>query len=1794
MKPLRLLPALLFAAFFSVPHLPAQEEGARSLTFQRYPYQFDSGNPLKPRSEILLEFSRPVSPDAVPRFFQLYDRENERFAPVTSRRPQPDEVAAMRQRQGDTAPLEHFAIITPANPLPLGGSWNLNARAGFTSSDGTFSLVESRLDYIGTLQAFVVDEVEAFNPYDGEMRIQVRTNKRDLVEGSDPVAHVSISPEPDDLKIEAQQYRIVLTGDFAYGTDYLVEVKPGIVAYDETQLNQQVSETVRFEPNGAFLAYPTFTTTQNAGGHRRFDIETGNMSGLRTRVKRLDGDDLVLAMREYSEKYEGWGEQQTLDFTHVPGETIHDDFRQTTKDVDEKEVVTLEWDALTEGRATGAFYLCSEGKSMVDEKVELGAQAIVQLTDIGMAWKQATDGTLLYLFSLATGEPLGDVSVRVLDSAATVLAEARTDVGGTARIDGAAYQGREEALYLDAHRGDDRHVIRFYEDLETVGLWSFRVDQRWDEMIDGERRVLLFADRNIYKPGHEVQLKAIARFFDEDKLLGPGSGRATLRVFDARHRKIVDREVTLDERGSWDGSFTLPTSGMGWHSVELDFNPAEVEHPDWRLVAHHSFQVEEYRVNTFEVTLDADDSYSYTEQIDVPLSARYYMGKNLSKAEMQWNVYAYGEYPRPRGFEDFSFGDRTADPETFTDEGETALSSTGEATIPVRLPEQGMVPGPRRVSVTAQVTDANQQTLSGSARFTVDSSDFYIGVREPEGVHRAGDTATFSLAAVAPDGEAYQEETAVRVLVEKEVYNTVKVMGANGRVTHRNDRSLRMVSEETIPLQTGLDPATGLVSALPHDLTFEEAGDYLITLTARDAQGRPAITRTRFVVIGAEEPSWSWYDVIRIDLIPDKTTYAPGDTARLLVRSPVFGHALLTSERGGVRTVESLEITDYETVVEIPVGEDAAPNIFASVLIVRGSSDSPHIHTSADYRLGYCELTVDDPAGVLDITLDTGEAEYFQPGEEVEVTTTIADSEGNPVVGAEVVLWAVDEGVLSLTAHDTPDPVEVFHASFPLAVNTGQSLSSLLPENPMEQDFVNKGYVIGGGGTPGLDPDRVRKEFKALAFWEPSLVTDAEGIVRATFTAPDNLTEFRLMAVVAEGNRFGSNEKPVTINKPLIVEPALPLFSNLTDQIDVTAVLHNNTKKAQEIELAVSLDDHGVFVSEIGAAIPTALADPNAQKKRTVTAILEAGATETLSFPVALTSVGEAKWNWTVRSLTEERLRDAVESTMPVGYPLPLLRESHSFSLRDGDTLGGALREVAPRLLSGVGEVKVSLSNSRLVEASDALDYLLGYPYGCAEQTTSSLIPWLTSTQLRKVMPALEKTPEESVRIATAGIQRLFSMQTDDGGLAYWPGGTQSELWASAYAGVAIATAQRQELAVPVESANALWGYLSQHLRNTIELDKAYDLSQRCLALYALALAGQPEPAYHEVLFEKRNLLSGEARALLALAMIETGEAAPDRVDSLLAPDPKVPVAEVSWYKAPYVAATRLLAQVRHDAASPRTDQLVGDLLDLRQPTRGWGSTYSNAWPLIALASYSEAVAGTLAANDVAVVFDGETREVALPAEPAGESLAFSFDGSLGVDALQLKPSSASPVYATVTIETRPELVPIEPENKGFAIARTYEKVETDGSIVPAEDLAVGDLILVTLDINLPAQRETYLAIDDPLPAVFEAVNPSFKTQETQRVNKDRNSRRLYTNHREIQKDRVLFFADNVFDAGDYSLQYLARVVAPGAVTAPPAKIEAMYEPQRFGLSGTGQVTASARDLGPGKVAMVGGGEGRE
>jgi uncharacterized protein YfaS (alpha-2-macroglobulin family) len=503
------------------------------------------------------------------------------------------------------------------------------------------------------------------------------------------------------------------------------------------------------------------------------------------------------------------------------------------------------------------------------------------------------------------------------------------------------------------------------------------------------------------------------------------------------------------------------------------------------------------------------------------------------------------------------------------------------------------------------------------------------------------------------------------------------------------------------------------------------------------------------------------------------------------------------------------------------------------------------------------------------------------------------------------------------------------------------------------------------------------------------------------------------------------------------------------------------------------------------------------------------------------------------------------------------------------------LTGASPQLLEGRGRVAVSVCNSRLGELGEALRYLLHYPYGCVEQTSSSLLPWITLRHAPTLTPEFQKPPEEFQKVIRAGVQRLLAMQTESGGLAYWPGGREPMFWGSAYGGFVLALARRDGQAVTPAKFDKLMQYLSAELRGGVASDReAIDGSANCLALYTLALAGQAEPAYHERLFNQREHLSADTRALLALAITESGGPAAMAIE-LLSSRTNTPRSTEDWFACDSRdLALQLLAWTRARPDDRRIDVLVAELTQGRKSGH-WATTQGNAWSLLALKEYSERVEGKLGAAEGRLTWAAQSQPFRLAAKPETFNATFPLVRESATAPLLLANPERRRLYTQVTVEARPASAHLPRQDRGFSIARSYHRVDDDGKLQGVEKLRVGDRVLVTLTLEVH-QPAHYLAIDDALPAVLEPLNPEFKSQETSRAVAAGTlpDGEWFNDHREFRADRALFFRDHVNAAGRYEIRYLARVRAAGTATAPCAKVEEMYHPERFGLSETLTLTA--------------------
>ena len=1713
-----------------------------------------------------------------------------------------EEIADAKIALEPAAVRESAVIVEPATPLNPGKGWALDITNVILNKAGTSKLTTGDQIKLGTIKPFIVDELKPHSPFDALRYVNLIFN-RPLAVSKDMDAEqvkenearaaaiakfITIDPAPPDLKLTVDGSTLNASGSFALGKPYHVAVAPEVISADGLKLSAGAEANVVFAPNPPYVAVPTFINAQLATGKGDFEFTAANVTQVRVRAKRLTGPELLTAAAAYKPYVNGSGGNEEMrkkfkpkPFDSFPGTVVFSHVYTFNKPLDQSTLTRINWHEVLGATPAAPLFVELEGTAMagVESKASI-AQTLVEFTDIGLFQKDDFKTSTVLAVSLKTGKPLPGVHITLAGKDGKPLGAGDTDDSGLVSIEGTL------PAWVLAEKGGDCTAMESGESGSFVPLWHNQINTAWKSPWEPHHKTFVFSDRPLYKPGETAHIKAYTRSVTGDEMtLDAKPVQAVAELRDPRFRIIQQKPVTFTANGSWADDILLPSGPTGWYHLGLKLARKDSENDAQQMeAASVTLRVDDYRPNTFEAKIDAANLILQPDRLKLPFSANYYMGKPLTKAKVTWNAYRNNEFIAPKAWRDYHFGDaprwahygEDRDPDAaHSDEeeqaqwdaaGDVTLNNEGKATLelPMPPPQRGSMPS--HILIQTETTDINAQTITSSAEFTVPGAAFMIGLRGPAFFAASGKAVDLEALAITAEGKPWGEDVKVGLKVERQVYHPLKVKTAGGGETTKNQVVLEEQFKQggTLHAQTATHPAS-----LTLPFTPKLGGTYFLTVEAQDAAGKKLLSRLPFYVVGGDEFPWAVEDGASITLQPDKSVLKAGDTATIVVKTPIAGNALVSVERNHVHGHFMTVISPENPVIKVPVMAEDAPNIFVSVLIFRGSQDSPQESKMPTYKLGYCELTVQSSTHDLGITLKP-EHDKVQPGEPVNFTTTIADPAGKPLPNAEVTLFAVDEGVLSLMSFKTPDPGALFHAPEALAVRNNSNFGDIVTEDEKLRQRGNKGFVVGGGGDESEANPPARKNFVATALWTASAVTDAQGQVKSRFTAPDNLSRFRLMAVASEGaTNFGHADTSVTIQKPLMVEPSLPRFARLDDEFLLKAILHNTTAHSGEVEVQLTLDDKAGFITDPRPFIAPGGDKPSGKVwKRTVS--LKANETSSVAFPVKLTGLGTARWAWqakTTKWSDPTALADKTESTFNVEHPVQELREVRYFQLTGKDQAPNMLKDVSPMLLEGNGAVAITVSNSELSEVSDALGYVLHYPYGCVEQTTSAMMPWLALGGFNDLFPK-ELDASKSKKALQMGVNKLLSMVTDRGGLGYWPGSNEPSMWGTAYGGLALLKARDAGVPVPQKVIDELLDYMSKELR---ELDDERDpstLADAAFALYTLAKGGKPEPAYQNQLFFHRDRLPQIGHLYLSLAMLLTG--APESEVKTLMGNGDSKGSYVPWMGTRVNTALRLIAHT-HMGATAEADADALALLQSRNGVGEWGNTFANAWALTALAAHQR----SQKTSPGPLKLEAQWDTVVLPFDQAKPfSVAtggFPLTAALAQKPLKLTLPPDRKAWTRVETKAWSRLREFGGENKGYGITRSYAKLLPDGNTQNLDDLRVGDMVIVRLIIEAQGP-ERYLAINDPLPAVFEALNPEFDTENVHVESVPEGVEDWFCDHRELRTDRALFFTDNPPAKGKFVLSYLARVIAEGDVIAPSARIEAMYEPDKFGLSATQRV----------------------
>jgi uncharacterized protein YfaS (alpha-2-macroglobulin family) len=1240
-------------------------------------------------------------------------------------------------------------------------------------------------------------------------------------------------------------------------------------------------------------------------------------------------------------------------------------------------------------------------------------------------------------------------------------------------------------------------------------------------------------------------------------------GPYTLEIVDPTGKVVHERaDLELNEFGALHGEYTTPKSGaVGWYAFRLTGNFAKGM--SWSTLR---VLVADFTPAPFRVTTDVNgELWRPGDSAEISTQASLHAGGPYVDAQTRVTVTLSPtglriENPLAQGYH-FQTGWRTR--ETLH-QSQGSVDQKGGLVTSLELPDSEIIHG--RLDFESAVRDDRGKYVAGrtSARYV--ARDRFVGIAQPDWLLEGGKPAEVHAIVVDALGQV-QPDVDVSFRVEYRETTASRVKGAGNAY-------LTKYVHEWVPFAECRERSREGPAVCA--FTPERGGRYRMTAEIEDGQGRPHASSTTRWAAGVGRVLWEVPPGHDLTMLPEKTGYKLGDTARFLIQNPFPGaQALLSIERVGVLRSWTQTFAGSTEVVEFEITEDHLPGFYFSAVVTSPRVEKPPGEGQVDlgkpaFRMGYARVEVRDPAKEIAVEVRPKRAVY-EPRETVEVELAARTQRGE-TPAMELAVAVLDESVFDLIqgGRSAFDPYAGFYRLEDLDLQNFNLLTRLVGI----QKFEKKGANPGGGGG-GADAD-LRSLFEFVSYWNPSLRTDSDGKARFSFQVPDNLTGWRVLAMaVTSGDRMGLGEGTFAVNRPTEIRPVLPNQVIEGDRFEARFSVMNRTDHVRTLRVDAKV---------AGAAESPGLAGVRIEA--------EPYRRYTQGFPVRAVQDGEIRLE--IRAGDEED-GDALTLPLPVRR-----RQALEVAATYGTTTDALVREpiaFPDEIRTDVGRVSVVAAPSVIGGIEGAFRYMRDYPYECWEQRLSRGVMASHFTRLRAYLP--EDLPEELAwedagSLPDQMLADAANFQAPNGGMVYWiPQNPYVSPYLSAYTALAFGWLRERGHEIPAAVEERLHGYLRTLLRKDVFPDfysQGMESSVRAVALAALAGAGSLERADLEryAPHVERMDLFGKAHYLLAtLQMSGTGPLRAQTRNDILAH------ADRSGGKFRFAEALDTgFERVLHTPLRSNCAILSTLVRERGQAPSGkrrdhWENTQENVFCLNALVDYSRVYESqpprfTLEASlDGAPMGSARFESLRAPQALLERPLTPQDPGRRAE--LRLAKQGPGRLYYALRLFFSPAKLRREPVNSGIEVRREYH-VERDGGWRLLESpyrVRTGDLVRVDLYLSAPAARN-FVVLDDPVPGGLEPVNRDLATASTVDAEKGEvprsgssfwftrddwipyGSSRWSFYHRELRHHAARFFSDYL-PAGNYHLSYVAQAIAPGEFEILPLHAEEMYDPDVFG-----------------------------
>lgn len=1306
-------------------------------------------------------------------------------------------------------------------------------------------------------------------------------------------------------------------------------------------------------------------------------------------------------------------------------------------------------------------------------------------SDLGVLAKIGNDRKLdAFVTDLRTTDPLSRVKISAYDYQGEVIAQETTDQEGRVEFD-----LPKKPFVLVAERAVERGYLKLW-DANALSVSNFNVGgDRVKRGIQG----FIYGERGVWRPGDDIYLNFILK--DSENAL-PKDHPVIMELIDpsgrVKSKKVKNRGVN--------GFYHFPlktdeNDPTGYWLAKVTVGGNEYT---------KSIKIETVKPNRLRIDLDfGKESIKSTDrQVSGDLNVEWLSGASARNLNAEFDLSLSPMKTTFKGFENYQFDDKA---KSFYSEKERIFSGVtdakGNAKVNVRLGSRSNSPGALRATFSGKVFEPGGDFSIDQFSIPYYPFDRFVGISKPEGDSR-GQLLT-------------NKNHQIQIVMVDADGRLIKNGSVNVDVFKLNWRWWWDNSSDNLSYYVGRNYnskyLTGDAQLDNGKATFNiqipnnDWGRYYLRVTD------PVSGHSTGTIAYFDWPGWAGKErpggEAMLDFSTNAENFEVGDEIQVRIPASTDGRALISIENG-TKVVDAfwLETNEGQNEVSFKATEEMVPNAFVNATLLQ-----PHAQTANDLPMrlyGIIPIQVSDPSTVLAPEIIT--PEMLAP--ESKVAFEVREENGEPMT---YTIAVVDEGLLDITNFTTPDPWKNFYARQALGVKTWDIYDDVIGSFKGE---LSRLLALGGDGSAQKPKNAKANRFKPVVKHLGPFELEAGATAEHQFEMPNYVGSVKMMIVAGNGRAFGKTEKATPVRKPVMVLGTLPRVLGPGEKIKLPINVFAMEKGIENVQVKLVTND---MLNVLGQKNKDISFDDIGDQ----TIDFELEVAERLGVAEVLIEASSGREKATYK--IEVQVRNANPAQTSVAEYI--LQAGESFS-----------EMVKPLGMEGTNSTILELSSIPAIDLGKRLDYLISYPHGCIEQTTSSVFPQLFLSDLVELSP--EQNLEVSQKIK-AGIQRIGNFQTVQGGFSYWPGQSDNNDWGTSYVGHFLLEAKDKGYFVPTQLMNKWRSYQRKKARAWSRGNYNDDLAQ-AYRLYTLALAQSPELGAMNRLREDADL-SKEASWRLAAAYALTGRKSV--ADELIDDANAMAETKNSYYYYGSVVRDNALRLETLGLLGKQTSgtqllrKIASDLSDDR-----WMSTQTTAYALLSIFKFAGGDNGQ----------KGFKAEYVVGADKGSLSTTRSIkminSDKQGTMTVSAQNTGENVLFARVIRKGQPLAGKEKAETKGLRMSVKY--TNRNGTIIQPSQLEQGQDFFVEVNILNNGSSGDYkdLALTQVFPAGWEILND--RLNEISGAKKNTN-----IDYQDTRDDRVMSYFD--LEAGrSITLKLALNATYAGEYYLPGVKVEAMYD----------------------------------